>query len=147
MFAEFMIPVYERIVAVARENGCKRVLVSTYGNTAPLFPAMIKAGVTMLWISEAAEAAELNYRNLRRQFGPQLGLIGGIPLSILRSNSAEIIKDRLEEAIIPLLRSGRYIPLASGRVREEVPWASYKYYREVMSQLMLVSQSTPTQGS
>jgi uroporphyrinogen-III decarboxylase len=50
MFEEFMIPVYERIVAVAREHGCRRVVVSTYGNTARLFPAMIKAGVTVLWI-------------------------------------------------------------------------------------------------
>jgi hypothetical protein len=146
MFEEFMIPVYERIVAVAREHGCERVLVSTYGNTARLFPAMIKAGVTMLWISEAAEVAELDYGNLRRQYGPQLGLIGGIPLSILRSESAEIIKDRLEETMIPLLRSGRYIPLASGRVRKEVPWTAYKYYREAMSQIMLVSQSATIHG-
>ena len=78
---------------------------------------MIKAGVTMLWISEAAEVAELDYGNLRRQYGPLLGLIGGIPLSILRSGSAEVIKDRLEETMIALLRPGRYIPLASGRVR------------------------------
>jgi hypothetical protein len=146
MFEDFMIPVYERIVAVAREHGCERVLVSTYGNTARLFPAMIKAGVTMLWISEAAEVAELDYGNLRRQYGPQLGLIGGIPLSILRSESAEIIKDRLEETMIPLLRSGRYIPLASGRVRKEVPWTAYKYYREAMSQIMLVSQSATIHG-
>jgi uroporphyrinogen-III decarboxylase len=147
MFEEFMIPVYERIVAVAREHGCERVLVSTYGNTARLFPAMIKAGVTMLWISEAAEVAELDYGNLRRQYGPQLGLIGGIPLSILRSGSTEIIKDRLEKTMIPLLRSGRYIPLASGRVRKEVPWTSYKYYREAMSRIMLVSQFATTHSS
>ena len=107
---------------------------------------MIKAGVTILWISEAAELAELDYGNLRRQYGPLLGLIGGIPLSILRSESAETIKDRLEETMVPLLRSGRYIPLACGRVREEVPWKAYKYYREAMSQMMLVSQPTTTRG-
>jgi hypothetical protein len=144
MFEEFMIPVYERIVAVAREHGCERVLVSTYGNTARLFPAMIEAGVTMLWISEAAEVAELNYANLRRQYGPQLGLIGGIPLSILRSESVQIITRRLEEIMFPLLRSGRYIPLAGGRVREEISWNTYKHYRQAMSQIMRLSQFTTT---
>ena len=147
MFEEFMIPVYRRIITVAREHGCEHVLVSTYGNTARLFPAMIEAGVTMLWISEAAEVAELDYGNLRRQYGSQLGLIGGIPLSILHSESAEIIKDRLEETMIPLLRSGHYIPLAGGRVRKEVPWTAYKYYREAMAQIMLASQSSTSHGS
>ena len=136
MFGEFMIPVYERIVAVARNHGCRNILVSTYGNSSRLFSAMIEAGVTMLWIAEAPEVPDLDYRNLRRRFGPNLGLVGGIPLSILRAKSIERIRDRLEETVPPLLLAGRYIPLAGGRVREEVSWAAYKCYRETLAGLM-----------
>ena len=136
MFEEFMIPVYERIVSVARARGCENILVSTYGNTAQLLPCMIRSGVTILWVSEAAEVPEIDYRSLRRRFGPELGLIGGIPLSILRSGEPKNMERRLREIITPLMESGRYIPLAGGRVREEVPWSVYKRYREILSDLI-----------
>ena len=77
MFEDFMIPVYEKLVSVARAGGCEQILVSTYGNTARLLPGMIEAGVTILWVSEAAEVPEIDYRSLRRRYGPELGLIGG----------------------------------------------------------------------
>ncbi|UCD23255.1 MAG: hypothetical protein JSW51_09360 [Gemmatimonadota bacterium] len=135
-FEEFMIPVFRRIVAIAKQHDCHNILLSTYGNTTRLFPAMIDAGVTMLWISEAAEIPALDYRNLREQLGPAIGLIGGIPLSILRRNSLGEIKQTLESIVKPLLQSGRYIPLAGGRVREEIPWGVYKWYREAMAEVM-----------
>ena len=136
MFEEFMIPVYRRIIATARDHSCGNILVSTYGNTARLFPAMIEAGVNMLWISEGPEVPELDYRNLRRDLGPAVGLIGGIPLSLLRIQSSVKMRDRLTEIVTPLLQSGRYIPLAGGRVREEIPWAAYRQYREALAEVI-----------
>ncbi len=135
-FEEFMISVYEKVVATAKQHGCNNILVSTYGNTTRLFAAMIDAGVTMLWLSEAAEIPELDYRHLRHELGPDLSLIGGIPLSILRSESTEGIKQTLEEIVTPLLQSGRYIPLAGGRVREEIPWVNYVRYREALAEVI-----------
>ena len=136
MFEEFMIPVYDRIVSVAKAHGCEHILLSTYGNTAQLFPCMIQAGVTILWISEAAEVPEIDYRSLRRRYGPGLGLVGGIPLSILRSDTQEGMEQRLREIVSPLMESGRYLPLAGGRVREEIPWSVYKRYREILAALI-----------
>ena len=136
MFEEFMIPVYEKIISVARAHGCDRILVSTYGNTARLLPCMIEAGVTILWVSEAAEAPEIDYRTLRDRYGSKLGLIGGIPLSILRSGAPRDMEQRLREIVTPLLESGRYIPLAGGRVREDVPWPAYRRYREILAELI-----------
>ncbi len=136
MFEDFMIPVYERLISVARARGCEQILVSTYGNTARLLPIMIEAGVTILWVSEAAEVPEIDYRSLRRRYGSELGLIGGIPLSILRSGEPEKMERRLREIVTPLMESGRYIPLAGGRVREEVPWSVYRRYREILSDLI-----------
>jgi hypothetical protein len=136
LFEEFMIPVYRRLVAVAREHGCEQVLVSTYGNSAPLFPALLGAGVTRLWLSEAPELPELDYRSLRCQYGPALGLIGGIPLGILRDESVERIPARLSELVPPLLAAGRYVPLAAGRVRAGVSWAAYRQYREVLREML-----------
>lgn len=136
MFQDFMIPVYERIIAVARKHGCERILVSTYGNSALVFPALIEAGVTMLWVSEVPELPELDYRALRSRFGPQLGLIGGIPMSLLRTKSSERILEELRGIVPPLLKSGGYIPLAGGRVRKEVTWEAYRRYREALAEIM-----------
>jgi hypothetical protein len=146
MFAEFMMPAYRKIIAAAREHGCANILVSTYGNTALLFPAMIEAGVTMLWISEAAEVPELDYRRLRREYGPSLGLIGGVPLSILRAGEPGQIRRRVEETVVPLLRSGRYIPLAGGRIRADIPWEVYKCYREVLAGIYNTRQNGSQAG-
>jgi len=136
MFEEFMIPVYERIVATARALGCDHVLVSTYGDSSLLFPAMLRAGVSLLWISEASDLPALDYRRIRGEYGPGLGLIGGIPLGVLRSGSPDLIRQTLEEIVPPLLESGRFIPLAGGRVREDISWPAYRCYREILAGLI-----------
>jgi hypothetical protein len=136
MFERFAIPVYERLAAVAHAHGCDEILVGTYGNSARLFPLMIRAGVTMVWISEAAEVPATDYRSIRREHGPELGLVGGVPLSLLRSGEPDRMREQLEEIVVPLLSSGRYIPLAGGRVREEIPWSVYRAYREALNELM-----------
>jgi hypothetical protein len=37
------------------------------------------------------------------------------------------------EKVPPLLDSGGYIPLADGRVREDVLYENYLYYRELLA--------------
>jgi len=139
MFEEFAVPAYLRIIAAAREHGCDNILVSTYGNSSSLFPCLIKAGVSMLWISDAADVPELDYRNLRREYGPSLGLIGGIPLNVLHSDSTEQMAERMQSLAVPLLRSGRYIPLAGGRIRDDIPWTTYQTYRELLAGILALS--------
>ena len=136
MFEEFAIPAYEKIIAVARAHNIQQILVSTYGNTNTLFPLLIKTGVNILWVSEAAEMPSMDYLTLRETCGNAIGLIGGIPLSILRSESTQEMEKRMRDKVEPLLRSGRYISLASGRVREEIPWETYRRYREILAHLL-----------
>lgn len=143
MFGRFVLPVYERLVSVARAHGCGEIALGTYGNSTRLLAPMIRAGVTMLWISEAAESPATDYRNIRREHGADLGLIGGVPLSLLRSASLAGMRDRLSEIVTPLLASGRYVPLAGGRVREEIPWSAYRAYREGLNELMTSRPSGP----
>jgi hypothetical protein len=136
MYQEFAIPAFRKIIAAARAHGCENILVSTYGNSAALLPSMLEAGVNMLWISEAAEVPELDYRSLRHKYGTHLGLIAGVPLSILRMRPTEGMEERLRAIVCPLLRTGRYIPLAGGRVREHIPWAAYQSYREALAEII-----------
>ena len=66
---------------------------------------MIAAGFNGLWAIET-ETAAMDYRNLRRQFGRSLRLIGGIDLDVLLLGPTAIEREiqskvLLAEAAIP----------------------------------------------
>lgn len=75
----------------------------------------------------------MNYPALRREFGKDLRLIGGIDLDALRAGK-RAIKKAMDE-ICPLVEEGGFIPLADGRVRPDVPYENYTYYRELLREI------------
>jgi hypothetical protein len=75
----------------------------------------------------------MNYPGLRSTFGRDLKLIGGIDLDALR-RGPEAIQEAVEE-VVPLTEEGGYIPLADGRVRADVPYENYLYYRELLKKI------------
>jgi uroporphyrinogen decarboxylase len=77
----------------------------------------------------------MDYRTLREEFGRDLRLIGGIDLDMLREGK-EAIRREVEGKVLPLLAQGGYCPLADGRVREDIPWENYRYYRELLQSLV-----------
>ena len=78
----------------------------------------------------------MNYPALRREFGKDLKLIGGIDLDALREGK-ESIRRAIDE-IAPLVEEGGFIPLADGRVRADVPFENYAYYRELLRELTIL---------
>ena len=75
----------------------------------------------------------MNYPALRREFGKDLKLIGGIDLDALREGK-DAIRRAMDE-IAPLVIEGGYIPLADGRVRADVPYENYVFYRELLREI------------
>ena len=61
----------------------------------------------------------MDYRELRREFGHELRLIGGIDLDALRKGK-EAIQLEVKEKVPQLIADGGYIPLADGRIREDI---------------------------
>jgi len=76
----------------------------------------------------------MDYRDIRREFGKDLRLIGGIDLDTLRLGKAAIRRE-LKAKVPLLLADGGYIPLADGRVREDIPFQHYLDYRRLLMQL------------
>ncbi|MBM4389463.1 MAG: hypothetical protein FJ088_17135, partial [Deltaproteobacteria bacterium] len=76
----------------------------------------------------------MDYRDIRREFGRDLRLIGGIDLDTLRSGK-EAIQREIEDKVPSLLSEGGYIPLADGRVREDVPYENFVYYRRLLEKV------------
>ncbi len=134
MVEELVLPSYELILDVVRRYGVKTIILRTYANTRALLPSYIKWGFNCLWASEVNLEA-MDYRDLRREFGLDLRLIGGIDLDALRQNK-EAIRREVEEKVPPLLAQGGYVPLADGRIRADVSYENYAYYRRLLSQLI-----------
>ena len=45
------------------------------------------------------------------------------------------IRQEIEEKVPPLIADGGFIPLADGRVRADVPFENYVYYRQLLEKI------------
>lgn len=131
MYEEFVLNSYEPVMNVLKKHGVDIIVFRTFGNSRILIPKILKHGFNCLWACEVNIEA-MDYRNLRKEFGKDLKLIGGIDLDALRKDK-ESIKKEVESKVPELLRQGGYVPLADGRVREDVPFENYVYYRQLLS--------------
>jgi len=95
-----------------------------------LIPSILKWGFNCLWACEVNVEA-MDYRDLRREFGRDLRLIGGIDVDAVRQGK-QAIRQEIEEKVPPLLADGGYVPLADGRIRQDMPFENYIYYRQLL---------------
>ena len=132
MYRDLVMPGYHLILDVLKNHGVKIIIVRTYANPRPLIPIFMEAGIHCLWAVEAPPK-EMDYLELRREFGKELRLIGGIDTDALLTDRATIRQAvaRLE----PLVADGGFIPLLDGRVRDEVRYEDYQYYRKLLIEL------------
>lgn len=130
MYEEFVLKSYEPVLAVIRQYGVETIIFRTYANARILIPSILKWGFNCLWACEANIEA-MDYRDIRREFGRDLRLIGGIDLDALRRGK-EAIRREIEQKVPPLLADGGYVPLADGRIRADVTFENYAYYRRLL---------------
>ena len=133
MYEKFVLPSYEPLLGVLGRHGVKTIIFRTFASARLLIPGILKWGFNCLWACEVC-LDDMDYRDLRREFGPDLRLIGGIDLDALRQDK-EAIRREVEEKLPPLLGDGGYVPLADGRVREDVPYENYRYYRRLLEKV------------
>ncbi len=132
-YGAFVLPSYRPILDAVRRRGIETLVYVTYANSRPLIPSVVRAGFNCLWACEVNVEA-MDYIALRQRFGRDLRLIGGIDLDTLLQDKAAIRRE-MERVIPPLLAQGGYVPLADGRVRANVPFENYRYYRQLLESL------------
>lgn len=133
MYREFALSSYQPLMEVFRRFQVALVIMRTYANPRPLLEDMVRLGINCLWACETPETGEMDYRELRRAFGRDLRLIGGIDADALRAGKEAIQK---ELGKVPeLMAQGGYIPLLDGRVRVDVPFENYVYYRQRLEEM------------
>jgi hypothetical protein len=140
MYSRLVLPSYQPIFEVVRQHRVQTIILRSYANIRILLPHLIDAGINCLWACETDTIA-MDYIDIRREYGKSLRLIGGIDTDWLYGSEREMFAN-LERVVPPLLAEGGYIPLADGRVREEVPFANYQAYRLSLQQI--VQSSMPS---
>jgi hypothetical protein len=133
MYRSIALESYAPIIEVLRRHHVPAIAFITYANARPLLRDVVAAGFNTLWAIESDSPA-MDYLSIRREFGRNLRLIGGIDLDLL-SGDAPLLKSEMHRIVPPLLAEGGYVPLADGRVRANTSWANYRLYRGLLHQL------------
>jgi hypothetical protein len=132
-YRRHVMPGLRRVVDRLRAAGIDIIIVDTHGAVKPIIPLVLEAGVDTLWIG-SARAAGVDYLELRKQFGKDLRLIGGLDVRVLEKDKQAIEREIMSVAP-PLLQQGGYVPMVDERVRSHVSFENYSYYRELIRRL------------
>jgi hypothetical protein len=133
IFKKFFARHYRRIADFVKSHGVPLCMAATDGYTVPLIGLLLDCGVDGQGPLECA--AGMDPIELRRQFGTDLFLMGGIDKLVLPLGK-EAIDRELYRKIPPLLDQGRYIPMIDHTVPPDVPYANWLYYLEVKKRLL-----------
>ncbi|MCF8144570.1 MAG: hypothetical protein K9N21_11685 [Deltaproteobacteria bacterium] len=134
MFERFAVPGYRKIIDLLKKYDIPlRILCTTGGDLTPLLPSLIHAGINGLWISTITTAG-MAYPELRRQFGSDVALIGGIDATAL-SRDETAVQNAVEQTVPELLAGGHYLPCLDDRPRSNIPFANYRLYRRILHEM------------
>jgi uroporphyrinogen decarboxylase len=131
-YKTFIFPHMRRLVDFLKNNGVRYVIVDSDGNTEPLIPLLMDAGVDGIWPLE--RASDMDPLVLRKKYGTDLRLWGAV-------DKRELIKDRKAiddhlKSFVPLIEEGGFIPTVDHTVPPDVSLENFKYYIEKKKQLL-----------
>ena len=124
MFRRFMIPRYRRVTDFARRKGIDIFFVDSDGDVEELIPLWIEAGINGVYPLEVA--AGMDVAKLRREYGRDLLLAGGIDKRVLAQDRQAI--DRELARTLPVAEKGGYIPHLDHGIPHDVPYENFAYY-------------------
>jgi uroporphyrinogen decarboxylase len=133
IFRKFLASRYRRINDFLREQGIRHIWLDSDGNTEVLLPLLIDVGVNFHWPLE--RAANMDPLRIRKEYGHDLGLGGGIDKRELTKGRKEI-DDELHKILPPLLADGGFIPTIDHAVPPDISYDNFQYYLEVKRRLL-----------
>jgi hypothetical protein len=134
MFEQFAKISYRPVLDLLNRYGVETIIFRTYANAGILVPVALKWGFNCLWACEVYPGT-MDYEVMRREYGRDLRLIGGIDVDVLRQDE-ETIRREVELKVPSLLEEGGFVPLADGRIRDYVPYENYVFYRSLLTKVV-----------
>jgi uroporphyrinogen decarboxylase len=132
MYRTFILPHMKRLVRFLKERGVSWIVVDTDGNCELVLPLFLEAGVDAVWPIE--RAAEMDPLALRRKFGRDLRLWGGVDKRELAKGPSAI--DAHLRTLRPLVEEGGFIPTVDHLVPPDVSLADFRHYMDRKRRLL-----------
>ncbi len=126
LFEEFIAPYYRQIVPELRARGVV-VFVDTDGDVTDLVPWMLDVGVQGFLPLERMAGVDVN--RLRRDH-PELRMIGAFDKTTMHLGE-ERMREEFER-LLPVMRSGGYIPSVDHQTPPEVSLEDYRLYLRLL---------------
>ncbi len=125
-----MVPNYRRVNEDLYRRGTGLIGVDSDGNCEKLIASWLEAGNNCIFPDEVAAGSDVV--DLRRKFGRDLHLIGGIDKRAL-ARGPEAIRDELEQRL-PLVSQGGYLPAVDHNVPPDISFEDYSFYQHYLGQ-------------
>ena len=126
-YRTFVFPHMKRLVTYLKSKGVSYVIVDSDGNTEPLIPLLLDAGVDGLWPLERA-SADTDPHFLRKKYGRDLRLWGAVDKRELTKDKQAI--DTHLEQFRDLIEEGGFIPTVDHTVPPDISLDNFCYYME-----------------
>ena len=121
-FKEFLLPYYQLVVPALKKHGVK-VFVDSDGDVTTMIPWLIEAGIDGIYPLE--RQAGVDIVKLRNKY-PRFLFMGGFDKMVM-SKGEKAIRAEFER-ILPVMRSGGYIPSVDHQTPPDVSLKDYKLY-------------------
>ena len=132
-YKEFIFPHMRRLVDFVKSKGVKYALVDTDGNSEPLLPLLMNAGVDGIWpIERASDSQDPLF--LRKKYGRDLRLWGAVDKREIAKGRKHI--DAHLRSFIPMIEDGGFIPTVDHTVPPDISLEDFRYYMEKKEHLL-----------
>lgn len=122
LFQDFLMPYYAKVVPYMKERGIK-VMVDTDGDVTQMIPWLLEAGMDGIYPLE--RQAGVDIAKIRETY-PDLLLMGAYDKMVMSKGEREM---RAEfERLLPIMRSGGYVPATDHQVPPEVSLDNFRLY-------------------
>lgn len=125
-YNEFVLPYYKELTPLLQERGTK-VLIDTDGNVEPLIPWFLEGGIQGILPLERMAGVDVN--RIREKY-PRLIMIGGYDKTVMHKGETAM---RAEfERVLPVIRSGGYIPGVDHQTPPDVTLEDYRVFMRLL---------------
>ena len=128
LFMEFIYPYYRKVIPFIRARGT-RVLIDSDGDISEMVPWLIEAGVEGALPLEYQ--AGVDVARLRKDF-PGFIMLGGYNKRIMKDGEKAMRQEF--ERLLPVMRTGRFIPSVDHQTPPDVPLENYRIYVRLLEE-------------
>ena len=129
---EFMVPGYKKITDLLHSAGIDIIALDSDGNVEQLIPIWLECGINFMLPMEVA--AGMDVVRLRKKFGKELRMAGGMDKRVLATGDRRKIR-QMVDGVRDLILEGGYVPAVDHFIPSDVSWESFRYYRGLLDEI------------